>query len=167
MPASSQNKDLTIHDNSKLLVVDDEIAANESDREDIIIDIGRYLNIPEECIIFASCFDEALTLIKETPTITSCFLDLKIPKTNGSYDIGQPNSERRIDLGSDLIPSLNQYHKHSPIIIYSCYAQEPYIVEKTRDYRNITGCYSKTDGVDRSKELLQHIFHILSQLFAI
>ncbi len=153
--SQNQNKDLLLA--QKILFVDDEVTNNDSDREDIIIDLLN-LGVQEERVLFTGSFDEASKLIKNS-IITFCFLDLKIPKTDGQYNIDSSNiNQEEFEWGFLLIPLLDRHHKSAKISIYSCYAQNSYISDRIQNYNNIIGVYGKSDGVTQRKQLFEEMF---------
>ena len=135
----------------KYLVVDDELVENENDREDFIIDLG----VSETLALFASNFDEAVSIIKKNSDIVICFVDSRIPKSgNRLYDYSSASSEeKKIEWGISLIPKINQIRELARIVVYSCYVSKSYLVEKTNRYNNIVGYFGKPDGVLHRKQL--------------
>lgn len=135
----------------KYLVVDDEIAKNENDREDFILDIG----IPEDLALFASSYDEAMDLVNSHSDIAICYIDCKIPKNSKNLYDFQPSSQENLEWGIRLIPEINQIQKQAQIAVYSAYVTISYLIEKVKQYVNITGCYDKPNGIEYRKELYE------------
>ena len=134
----------------KVLIIDDELGNNPSDREDFISD----LEISQNLALFASSYDEAMRVIRSNSGIVAAFVDCRIPKSDGLYNFDTPNNE---ELGLSLIPEINHAHQLAQIIVYSCYVNQSYIEEKLAEegerYKNIIGFFGKLEGIIQRKKL--------------
>lgn len=132
----------------KYLVVDDEIAENENDRDDFMLDVG----VPKDFALFASNYQEALDIILSINNIDIFYIDCKIPenKKKYSYATGKDNSE---EWGLALIPHINEVHAKADIAIYSAYVNVRNLNDRVKNFKNILGCYDKPDGLQQKKQL--------------
>jgi hypothetical protein len=112
--------------NLKFLVVDDEVAANESFQDDFISNIGLKKSLAK----FAGNCEEALSILSDDRNLYFCLLDSKIP-------INQLNSPNLDYNGVNLIPKINAITNSFPIIVYSAYVENSELAERTRGYQNV------------------------------
>lgn len=144
----------------KYLVVDDEIANNENDKEDFILDIG----VSENLALFASSYEEALEIIKRHSDIAICFIDSRIPKNSQDLYVFSPNLQNdRVEWGISLIPQINKVHQNITIVIYSAYVTKTYLKTHAERYNNLVGFFGKPGGIKNRKQLyLEAIRHYQS-----
>ena len=134
----------------KYLVVDDEIAKNEVDREDFILDIG----VDKDLALFASNYEEALRTIDLHPDIVICFIDSKIPKNERDLYSFEPNVQNSSsEWGISLIPEINKLRRDTIIVVYSAYVTKTYLKTKVKQYNNIKGFFGKPGGIKHRQKL--------------
>ena len=134
----------------KYLVVDDEIAKNEIDKEDFILDIGADKNLA----LFASNYEEALRMINLHSDIAICFIDSKIPKNERDLYSFEPNVQNSSsEWGISLIPEINKVRQHTIIVVYSAYVTKTYLKTKVRQFSNIKGFFGKPGGIRHRQKL--------------
>lgn len=132
-----------------VLIIDDEIAVNENDREDCLLDIG----VQPELAYFASNYEEAIEILQKDSNIVICFVDYKIPKNN----IDKYNFEEESDAwGLSLIPQINSINKQATIVVYSSYVDKSYLQNEALKFEGIvTEFYGKPDGIQYRKKLYE------------
>ena len=134
----------------KYLVVDDEIAKNEVDKEDFILDIG----VDKNLALFASNYEEALKTIELHPDITICFIDSKIPKNERDLYSFEPNVRNSSsEWGISLIPEINKLCSNTIIVVYSAYVTKTYLKTKVKQFNNIKGFFGKPGGIKHRQKL--------------
>ena len=125
----------------KYLVIDDEIAQNNQERQNFVKDL-KDLGLSRISALFAANCEDALSVIKQNSEILFCFLDCRLPenqeKKHNYYpeeniDVGI--SEKNIDAGINLIPRIFEINNNLPIIIFSAYVDK-------NDVKKITSQYS-------------------------
>ena len=131
----------------KYLVVNDEL--NDSDREDIIKDIG----VDEQLSLFSPDFDYAIELYeKNYQSIAVCFLDLRLPQ---SAKDGFKIDELGLHLASQIDPDTH-------FALHSAYFSDKHIqnLVKKNQFKNLIGVYGKPSTInykqvyDRTLEII-------------
>lgn len=144
---SSEEKN---HIRNKFLVVDDEIARNEIDREDFVLDIG----VPKNLALFASSYEEAIAIVKGNDDIAICFVDCRIPRNGNSlYNTDFDDNISNIEWGIPLIPEITKVDKYIKIVVYSAYVSNSYLEDKAGNFNNVAGFYGKPNGIKHRKQL--------------
>ena len=134
----------------KYLVVDDEIAKNEVDKEDFILDIG----VDKDLALFASNYEEALKTIELHPDIAICFIDSKIPKNERDLYSFEPNVQNSSsEWGISLIPEINRLCSNTIIVVYSAYVTKTYLKTRVKQFNNIKGFFGKPGGIKHRQQL--------------
>ena len=134
----------------KYLVVDDEIAKNEIDKEDFILDIG----VDKDLALFASNYEEALKIINLHPDIAICFIDSKIPKNERDLYSFEPNIQNNsLEWGISLIPEINKLRRDTIIVVYSAYVTKTYLRTKVKQFNNVKGFFGKPGGIEHRQKL--------------
>ena len=133
----------------KYLVVDDEIVKNETDKEDLILNIG----VSQDLALFASNYEEALKIINLHSDIAICFIDSKIPRNNRDLYNFEQNASSNGEWGISLIPEINKAHKNTDIVVYSAYVTKTYLKSKIGQFNNIKGFFGKPEGIRHLKKL--------------
>ncbi|MEM7590591.1 MAG: DUF3102 domain-containing protein [Cyanobacteria bacterium P01_A01_bin.83] len=134
----------------KYLVVDDEIAKNEVDKEDFILDIG----VDKDLALFASNYEEALRIINLHGDIAICFIDSKIPKNERDLYSFEPNVQNNSsEWGISLIPEINKLCRDTIIVVYSAYVTKTYLKTKVKQFNNIKGFFGKPGGIKHRQKL--------------
>jgi hypothetical protein len=132
-----------------VLIIDDEIAVNENDREDCLLDIG----VQPELAYFASNYEEAIKILQKDSNIVICFVDYKIPKNK----IDKYNFEEKNDAwGLSLIPQINSINKQATIVVYSSYVDKSYLQNEALKFEGIVAeFYGKPEGIQYRKKLYE------------
>jgi len=124
----------------RYLVIDDEIAAKKSYREDFVAD----LNLPGTEALFVGSCDHALQMIEQHPEISLCFLDYKLPQSDGrNYE----DNYEDLPSGMRLIPAIKAIREKFAIIAFSAYLDRSELVEQGKKYSdsNIVAYLQKGD----------------------
>ena len=88
--------------NPKYLVVDDLISPNSTYKKNFYTQMG----LPLENVIFASNYEEANEIIKNTPNILICFVDCIIPKSNRKENVVELLERIKQKNNSEIIDNL-------------------------------------------------------------
>ena len=136
----------------KILVIDDEIALNNEQREDFIHDFNFSATTTE----FASSCEEALNILKKNTDIQLCFLDYKLP-LNQKASVNYSPTDCQ-NSGINLIPDMISVNNRIKIIVFSAYVSQTVLQQEANQYSNVNllGAISKDD----SKE---NIINIVNQ----
>jgi hypothetical protein len=121
-----------------VLVVDDEISTNKLGRQSTI----KSLDLPEQQVLFAANYEEALELW-ENNEIIICYVDYKIPKNAEPYDYEEKNEDWK-GWGIAFISYLSSLNHNTSLIVYSSYVDEIYLQKQAKEFKNqITAFYGK------------------------
>lgn len=123
---------------NKILIVDDEIAKNQTTKVSLLKDI----DLAPENSIFAGNYEQALNILQTREDLALCLLDYRIPKNFLEYDSTQSSSDRDfVEWGVRLIPEIK-----IEIIVYSAIVDIEELKKLTVKYKNIIAYSKKGDS---------------------